>query len=192
MAKNYEFRPDKPQVSWLSKLHLTQQQRSTLLKWALYGLLLLVLSLLQDVVLCRLRLFEATTELVPCAIFLICIMEGSESGSLFSLISASLYVFSGSAAGPYCLILITALAIFVCIFRQGYLRKGFAAAMLCTAFAVILYETAVFAIGFFTGLTIAERFIGFAVTAGLTILTAPILYPIILSIGSIGGETWKE
>lgn len=192
MAKNYEFRPDKPQVSWLSKLHLTQQQRSTLLKWALYGLLLLVLSLLQDVVLCRLRLFEATTELVPCAIFLICIMEGSESGSLFSLISSSLYVFSGSAAGPYCLILITALAIFVCIFRQGYLRKGFAAAMLCTAFAVILYETAVFAIGFFTGLTIAERFIGFAVTAGLTILTAPILYPIILSIGSIGGETWKE
>ena len=43
MAKNYEFRPDKPQVSWLSKLHLTQLQRQALLKWTLYALLLLVL-----------------------------------------------------------------------------------------------------------------------------------------------------
>lgn len=192
MAKNYEFRPDKPQVSWLSKLHLTQLQRQALLKWTLYALFLLVLSLLQDVVLARFRLFEATTELVPCAIFLICIMEGSHAGSLFSLISACLYVFSGSAAGPYSLILITALAIFVCIFRQGYLQKGFAAAMLCTGFAVIVYEAAIFAIGLVTGLTIPARFIGFAITAGLTILTAPILYPIILSIGSIGGDTWKE
>ena len=45
MAKNYEFRPDKPQVSWLSKLHMTQLQRQSLLKWTLYALLLLVLSL---------------------------------------------------------------------------------------------------------------------------------------------------
>lgn len=192
MAKNYEFRPDKPQVSWISKLHLTQLQRQSLLKWTLYALLLLALSLLQDVVLSRFRLFGATTDLIPCAIILICIIEGSQKGSLFALISSCLYVFSGSAAGAYCLILITFLAIFVCIFRQGYLQKGFAAAMLCTIFAVAVYEAAVFIIGYLLGLTILERWIGFAVTGGLSILCAPILYPIILSIASIGGDTWKE
>jgi hypothetical protein len=192
MAKNYEFRPDKPQVSWISKLHLTQLQRQALLKWTLYALLLLALSLLQDVVLSRFRLFGATTDLIPCAIILICIIEGSQKGSLFALISSCLYVFSGSAAGAYCLILITFLAIFVCIFRQGYLQKGFAAAMLCTVFAVAVYEAAVFIIGYLLGLTILDRWIGFAVTGGLSILCAPILYPIILSIASIGGDTWKE
>ncbi len=192
MAKNYEFRPDKPQVSWTSKLHLTQLQRQSLLKWTLYALLLLVLSLLQDVVLSRFRLFGATTDLLPCVIILVCIIEGSHRGSLFALISGCLYLFSGSAAGPYCLILLTFLAIFACIFRQGYLQKGFAAAMLCTVFAVILYESAVFFIGYLLGLTILSRWIGFAVTAGLSCLCAPILYPIILSIASIGGDTWKE
>lgn len=192
MAKNYEFRPDKPQVSWISKLHLTQLQRQSLLKWVLYALLLLALSLLQDVVLSRFRLFGATTDLIPCTIILICIIEGSHRGSLFALISGCLYLFSGSAAGTYCLILITFIAIFVCIFRQGYLQKGFAAAMLCTVFAVIVYEGAVFIIGYLLGLTILSRWVGFAVTTALTCLCIPILYPIILSIASIGGDTWKE
>ena len=192
MAKNYEFRPDKPLVSWVSKLHLTKLQRQSLLKWALYALLLLVLSILQDVVLCRFRLFGATSELLPCAIILICILEGSHTGSLFALISSSLYLFSGSAPGAYSLILIPFLAIFVCIFREGYLQKGFAAAMLCAVFAVVVYEAAVFAIGLVLGLTYPGRWIGFAVTAVFSILAAPVLYPILLSISAIGGETWKE
>ena len=94
MAKKYEFRPDKPRVSLLSKLYLTKLQRAVLLKWTLYALLLLVLSLLQDVVFCRLRLFGATSELIPCAIFLICVLEGAEQGGTFALVSAALYVFS--------------------------------------------------------------------------------------------------
>ena len=192
MAKNYEFRPDKPQVSWASKLHLTQKQRKALLKWALYALLLLVLSLLQDVVLSRARFFGATTDLLPCAIILICILEGSQKGSIFALAGSAFYLFSGSAAGPYSMVLVTFLAILVCIFRQGYLQEGFAAAMLCTVVAVVTYEAAIFGIGYVLGLTIATRMIGFAVTALFSCLAAPILYPIILSIASIGGETWKE
>ena len=192
MAKKYDFQPDKPRVSWVSKLHLTQQQRRMLLKWALYALLLLVLSVLQDVVFCQLRLFGATADLLPAAIFLICFIEGAEKGGTFALVSSALYVFSGTAAGPYSMILITFLAVFVCIFRQGYLQPGFAATMLCSVFSVIIYELAVFAIGLALGLTIPSRIIGFAVTAAFSCLAAPVLYPIARSISSIGGETWKE
>ncbi len=192
MAKKYEFRPDKPRSTWLSKLHLTQKQRRSLLKWCLYGAVLLVLSVLQDVLFSRLRLFGAATELVPCAIFLICILEGTQSGSGFALVAALLYWFSGTAPGGYAMVLIVALAIFASMFRQSYLQAGFGAAVVCTAGAMVLYELGLFASGLLLGLTHWGRIGGFLLTAGMSLLAAPVLYPAILSIEAIGGETWKE
>lgn len=190
--KKYEFRPDKPQVNLLSKLYITAAQRKNILKWFLYAMVLLVLSVVQDVILCRFQLLGATTELVPCGIFLICIMEGTQRGSLFALISSLVYLFSGTPAGAYAMVLITALAVFMCMFRQGYLQRGFAATMLCTCVALFLYETAVFGIGVFLGNTYPGRFVGFCITAGLSAIAAPILYPLVQLIGSIGGDAWKE
>lgn len=187
-----EFKADKPHSGFWGKLYLTHKQRKSILKWTLYGVLLLVLSLLQDVVLCKLRLFGATTELVPAGIFLICILEGAETGSIFALVSSLTYLFSGTAAGPYSMVLITALAIGVTIFRQAYLQKGLGAAILCAGTAMFAYEILQFLMGLFLGLTIPVRFVGFVVTAALSVVAIPILYPVALSIGTIGGETWKE
>lgn len=192
MARKNEFKSDKPHSGFWGKLYLTPKQRKEILKWSLYGALLLALSLLQDVVLCRLDLFGATTELVPVGIFLICILEGAESGSIFALVSSLLYLFSGTAAGPYSMVLITVLAVGVTIFRQAYLQKGLAAAILCAGVAMLAYELLQFVMGLFLGLTIPVRIVGFLITAGLSIIAIPILYPIALSIGTIGGETWKE
>ena len=94
MAKKYEFKPDKLGTGFLNKLYLTQLQRQALLKWSLYGLVLLVLTLLQDVLLCNLSIFGATTDLVPTAILLITVMLGTESGCLFALIGTCFYQFS--------------------------------------------------------------------------------------------------
>ena len=192
MARKYEFQPDKPRVNWLSKLYLTKQQRGALLKWSLYALLLLVLSLLQDVVLCRFRLFGATTELVPCGIILICVLEGAERGSVFTLVASVLYLFSGTAAGPYSVVFLTFLAIGVTVLRQAYLQKGFFAALICTAVAMIGYEMLNFGIGLFLSLTIPGRAWGFLLTALLSLLAVPALYPISLTIGKIGGHIWNE
>ena len=192
MARKNEFKSDKPHSGFWGKLYLTQKQRKEVLKWSLYGAMLLVLSLLQDVVLCRVQLFGATTELVPVGIFLICILEGAESGSIFALVSSLLYLFSGTAAGPYSMVLITVLAVGVTIFRQAYLQKGLAAAILCAGIAMLAYALLQFVMGLFLGLTIPVRIVGFLITAGLSIIAIPILYPIALSIGTIGGETWKE
>lgn len=192
MARKYEFKPDKPRSGILSKLYLTKRQRLSLLKWGLYALVLLVLSVLQDVVLCRYRLFGATTELVPCAIFLICILQGLESGSVFALVAALMYLFSGTAPGAYAMVFITFLAVGVTFLRQSYLQTGFAAAMLCTGSAMVIYEIAVFVTGLFLQLTLPGRLVGFLLTAALSLVAVPALYPICLAIGRIGGETWKE
>ena len=190
--KNYEFRPDQSGSSFLSKLAPTRNQRYSLLRWTLYGLLLLLASLVQDVALSQARLFGATTDLVPCVIFTICMLLTVETGTVFCLVTSLLYLFSGGAAGYYSVPLITFLGTFISIFRHSYLRKGFSATMLCTAACMILYELAVFVFGLAFGLTHLSRLIGFAITGGLSFLAAPIAYPIALSISKIGGETWKE
>ena len=190
--RKYEFKPDKKHSDFLNKLYLTQSQQKNLLKWALYALVLLLLSLIQDTMLSKVEFWGATTDLVPCAILLICIIQGTESGSLFVLVASMLFVFSGTAPGNYCIVFLTILGLAAAIFRQAFLRKSFSAAMLCTGVAYFLYEMAVFCMGFAYRLTTFDRLFGFVITAGLTFISAPILYPILISISKIGGEIWKE
>lgn len=192
MAKKYEFKPDKPNAGLLSKLYLTQKQRKSLLKWTIYGLLLVFLSVLQDVLLCRISIFGATTELVPCGIFLICVLEGVDSGTLFALVAGALYVFSGSSAGNHVIVLIPVIGFLVTWLRQSYLRSGFGAAMLCTVAAMVLYVLAVFLISVFFGVTPVSRIGIFGLQTVLTLLAAPALYPLVRLIGKVGGEAWKE
>lgn len=192
MAKKFDFGPDRPHSGFFSKLYLTQKQRKGLLKWVLYGLVLLVLSLLQDVMLCHFRLFGATTDLIPCGILLICLLEGSENGSVFALISSLVYLFSGFSPGYVCVVFLTAIGIGVCLFRQGYLQQGFRATLLCMAIGLIVYELAIFSSGLFLGLTPFDRIAGFGITTGLTYVAVPLLYPVLQAIRNLGGNAWKE
>lgn len=192
MAKKVDFKPDKPRSGFLDKLYLTQLQRKNLLKWVLYVAVLLLLSVLQDVLLSKVDIFGATTELVPCGIFLICLMEGTETGSVFALVASMLYLFSGSAAGNYALVLLTVISFLITLLRQAFLQKGFSAAMVCTFLGLLVYELTVFGIAVFFGQTYMGR-IGVAVfTAVLTTLAAPVLYPLLTRICKLGGESWKE
>ena len=187
-----EFRPDQVGKSLLSRLYPTKLQRQAIKKWLFYALVLLVVSVLQDVVMRRLRLFGATTDLMPCAIFCLCILLGTEDGSVFALVASLLYLFSGTSPGNFAVPLIVFLAVIMNIFRQSFLRKGFSATMLCTACCMILYELLVFAVGAVFGWTPWSRVVGFLLTAVYSMAAAPILYPLYLTIGKIGGHTWKE
>ena len=192
MAKKYEFKPDRPYSGFWGKLLLTRLQRRALLKWCLYALSLLVLSVLQDVLLCRVSIFGATTELVPCGIFLICILEGAEGGAVFTLLSAWIYLYTGTPAGPYCIVFITAIGLGVSVFRQAYLQRGFGTAILCVCVCMVVYELATFGIGLFLGQTYGYRILGFLITAVSSVLVVPVLYPVFLRIQAIGGEIWRE
>lgn len=192
MAKKYDFRPDKPSSTFLSHLILTRKQQKALLKWVFYGGFLVALSVIQDVLLSRVRLLGASTELVPCAIFLICILEGTHTGSVFALVSGLLYLFSGTAPGPYSMVAITFYAVLTCIFRQAFLQESFSSAFLCTGIAMVLYVLTNFAFGLFLGLTPLSRIYGFFITAVLSLITVPAMYPVIKAIGAFGGHSWKE
>lgn len=190
--RKYEFKPDRPHSGTLNKLYITPKQRQRLFKWFLTTLLLLAVSLLQDVIFSRVHIFGAVTDLVGCAILLFCIMQDPENGCVFALISSSIYYFSGSAPGSYVIALLTCLGLLISIFRQCYLQKGFGSTFLCLAGAMLIYELSLFIIGAFLGQIPLSRFRYFCITAGISLAAMPILYPVFLAIGKIGGESWKE
>ena len=192
MAKKYEFQPDKPYSSWLNKLQLTRQQQKQCLKWALYALVLIVMSVVQDVVMCRMRFYGGTTDLVPCGIFIICVLEGSQRGCIFALVASFLYLLSGSAPGPHVLVLVTVLSVIVAALRQTYLHQGFPATLICTAIAMGMYELTVFGFCLLLGYTATDRYVSFLIPAVLSLVAVPIVYPIAQAISAIGGEAWKE
>lgn len=190
--KKYEFRPDRLEASPLKKIHITPKQRKALLKWSLYGVFLVLLSVVQDVILTRFRYYGASTELIPCAIMLICILEGADGGSVFALVASTVYVFSGAAPGAYSILLITVLGLVAAMFRQGFLRRGFGATWLCLCAAIMLYEALVFAVVLFLGQVSPARWYIFPLTGLLTLCVVPLLYPIARAIEKIGGDTWKD
>ena len=190
--KKHEFRPDRTNSGALSKLYITKKQRMNLLKWLLFALLLVFLSVVQDVILSQVRIFGATTDLLCGALLMVCIMLDPEQGCIFILTGSTLYHFSGVSPGPYTIAFLTVIGLIISIFRQAYLRNNFLTIFLCSGVAIMLYELMVFCAGAFWGHTNISRLQVFLLCGLYTLLVTPALYPIFRVIGKIGGESWKE
>ena len=192
MAKKYEFQPDKPYATWLSKLQLTKYQQKQVLKWFLYALVLIILSLLQDVVLCRFRFWGGTTALVPCGIFTICMLENPQQGSIFALVSSFLFVMSGSAPGAHVIVLITVLSVLLCAIQHTYLQVGFLSVLLSTVLAMAIYDLAIFGFCLLVEQVPIGKYMSFVMPAAFSAAVVPVIYPFVKAIHGIGGKAWKE
>ena len=190
--RKYDFKPDATGTNWLKKLYLTRLQRMNLLKWSLYALLCVFFLVIQDVIMSRVSIFGATTDLAPMMILLITILLGSEYGSLFVLIASTLYWFSGSAPGAYIIALMSFIGIFGTLLRQLHWRRGLGSIVITAGCALLLYEISVFLAGILLGLTRWDRIGVFVLTALLSSIIMVPLYPLTYKIGQIGGEPWKE
>ena len=188
----YEFRPDTLGSGWLKRLYLTQLQRLNILKWFLYALLCVLFLVLQDVILSRFQVLGATTDLAPAVILLISVLVGTEYGSIFVLVASTLYWFSGSAPGAYCIALLTLPGVLATMIRQVFWRRGLRSTVLCAGLALMLYEVVLFGIGVITGLTLWNRGLIFVFTGLVSWALMLPLYPLVYRIGKIGGEPWKE
>lgn len=190
--RTVEFKPDPKAATWAKTFHLTIQQRLQLAKWALYVLTIVLCLVVQDVIMSRVRLFGATTDLAVCAILLITVIEGTDTGSLFVLIASTLYYFSGSAPGSYVIALLSFLGVAAVLLRQMYWHRSKGSIVLCTGIALMLYEIGLFVVGIAIGLTLPSRLIYFILTGVYSCLALIPLYSIVYKIGLIGGNTWKE
>ena len=197
MAKNrrrpiYEFKPDREKNTLSKWFHLTALQKRQWIQWGLYGMLCVLLLIVQDVIVSRIHIRGAVADLVPAAILLICVVSDAYNGSLFAIIASTLFVFSGTAPGPYALALITILGVAAAVFRQTFWCRGFRSHILCAGLALLMYELAVYGIGIFLGLTYWSRIGVFLLIWLLSFLVMLALYPLVRKIQKIGGEAWRE
>lgn len=192
LSKQSEFKPDPRQNSLSGLFHVTQLQKQRMLKWTLYVLTGILLLTIQDVIMSRVSIFGATTDLPVVYILLITVIEGVDVGSLFVLFASTIYYFFGSAPGPYCIGLLCAVGIIATLLRQAYLRRTKASIVICAGIALTIYEMGLFVVGIGLGLTRWDRVFSFLITAGYSFGVMVLLYPLINKIGLIGGTTWKE
>lgn len=192
LPSKQEFRQDSLENSLLAKLYMTKLQRLHLLKWALLILLCIGLLTVQDVIMSRVTIFGATTDLIPCVILLITVMEGVDIGSIFVVVASMLYQFSGFSPGAFSVGIMSLLGIFATLFRQAYWHRNRNSILLCAGIAMVLYEMGVFTVGCLLELTSWYRFSTFLVTGVISWIVMIPLYPLIDRIGQIGGSTWTE
>jgi hypothetical protein len=190
--RSHEFRPDKLEASFLKTLYLTEYQRRILSKWSLFAAHCIAALVLQDVIMARISILGATTDLVPAVILLITVAIGSEEGGVFALVASLIYFFAGTAPGPYSVALLPIYGLAGGLFRENFWRRGMASDVLCAGIALLAYEMTIFGLGIFTELTNWYRWHIFLITAVLSILVMLPLYPLVSKIHAIGGETWKE
>lgn len=187
-----EFRQDTPSGGLLKVLRFTQLQRLQTLRWALYIAMCILCLVIQDVIMSRITILDTTTDLTAGILLLITVLEGSDVGSVFILISSTIYYFSGSSPGPYAVGLLTVLGIAATLFRQSYWHRSAGSIILCASLALVGYEIGVYSIGLFLGLTRWNRILAFLLTGILTSGVLIPLYHVLYRIGLIGGNVWKE
>ena len=192
LRRDTDFRPDSLENSFFEKIYMTKLQRLHFLKWVSLILLCIGLLVVQDVIMSRITIFGATTDLVPCVLLLITLMEGIDVGSIFILISSVLYQFSGFSPGPFSIGLMSIFGILATLFRQAYWHRNKSSLILCAGLALMLYEIGVYVAGVVLGLTNWYRFPVFLITGVLSWMIMIPLYPLIDRIGQIGGSTWRE
>ena len=190
--RKHEFKPDKVESDALSKLYLTKKQRQRILRWLLIALVLILLSVIQDVILSRFTVFGVTLNIVTAALLLICVLQDSEIGAIFILVGSTLYWASGSTPGTYAIAILTVLGILACIIRQAYLYNHPGSTLLCAGMAVMSYELTLFVIGCFIGRTTWSRITDTLIAGGLSFGVMPLFYPVFKAISNLGGETWKD
>ncbi len=192
VRRKHQFKPDSSGAGILNKLYIPIGRRMQILKWTLYSLLFLVTLVIQDSVTSKYRIFDGVIDLAPAVVILVAMFQGSQSGSVFALITSMIYVFAGTGPGYFAFFLLTLYASVASVFREEFLRRSTGSSLLCSAVALLLYEMSIFGVGLLFGATHTGRVYAFLMTSLLSILVMPVLYPIVENIGKIGGETWKE
>ena len=103
-----------------------------------------------------------------------------------------IYVFSGSAAGTYSIVLLTAISIAATLFRQSYLHRSFSSCFLCAGVCMLLYELIIFGVALLLGQAVIYRISVSLVSVVLSLIAIPLYYPIFRRILRIGGDLWKD
>ena len=164
------------------------QRYRKLIMWALYAALFLAALLVQSVVLGRIRIYGVKLDLLPVVMVCVGLWTGHESGGLFALISALVWALTGAEDAALAIVTFT-----VCAVLSGYLcsavfSRRFPPAFLLSLGALLLHEGLLFLLKLYLEGASWTLFRWVPVTAGLSVLSCLVLYPLAKIIGKVGSN----
>ena len=129
----------------LKYVHLTRLQWQGILKWSLYGLLTLLVLLLQTVVLSKLPVWGAKLTPLPALIVCVCVREGPEKGGVYAILATLFWCLSGADYGNLSVAVIPVGAILSAVLCRAVLTLRFLPTALCCLAVTLLNATVIFA-----------------------------------------------
>lgn len=172
----------------LKYFHLTKLQWLGILKWSLYGLLTLLVLLVQTVVLSKLPVCGAKLTPLPAFIVCVCIREGPEKGGVYAILAALLWCLSGADFGNLSVAIIPIGAMLSAVLCRAELTLRLLPAALCCMAVTLLDASAIFAFKLILPPTVALENYWRVLLPGalLSMLFVPFHYALVKLISRIG------
>lgn len=178
----------------LKKLRITRIQWRIIGKWSLYTIVLVATIVIQSVILSRLPIFGAKVNLIPYLIGCVCIIEGADSGSLFSLIASLIWALSGGDYGFVSILILTCGGMGLGLLFQKLLRCQLVTCLVCCFILALCHDTSIFLLRLYMKSVTAMQYFRILIPGTLLgIFSCPVFFYLFQLIHRIGGNhTWND
>lgn len=172
----------------LKHFHLTRLQWLGILKWSLYGLLTLLVLMMQTVLLAKLPVFGVKLAPLPVLIVCVCVHEGPEKGGVYAILATLFWCLSGADFGNLSVAVLSIGAMLSAVLCRAVLTRRLLPTALCCLCVTLLNATAIFAFKLILPPTVALENYWRVLLPGvcMSMVFMPIHYALVKLIGRIG------
>ena len=165
------------------------QRNRTILMWAFFALIYLLVMLVQTTLFGRVRLLGVKLNLMPIVIVCIAMHVGHESGGLFGLIAGFFWYAAGADDGALAMVTYTVFGILAGWLCDTILRRRYLPAVTLSLAALALHEGSRFLLKFYLGGADRRLIIWVPVITCLSLLTSPVIYLLVKAARKVGMPT---
>lgn len=156
-------------------IHMNTRYKNILM-WVLYGLLFVLVMVLQTVIFGHARYWDTKLSLIPVAIACVAMHCGAENGGVFGLAAGLVWCFSGADGGALVIVLCTLCALAAGHLCDHILNRNLVSALLMCLMALVGFQFVLLALKLYLGQTGAEGLWVFCKQVLLSMLACPPLY----------------
>ena len=158
------------------------------LMWTLYGVLFLLLAVLQTVVFGRARFFDVKIALIPVCVACTAMHCGAESGAIYGLVCGTVWCFTGASGGALHIVLLTLCGAVVGYLCDRYLVRRLLSALLMSLLALTFCQTVLFLFQCYLGTIHIGTIYTLPIQIGLSLLACPPVYLGAWAIRKVGAK----
>ena len=164
------------------------QRTKTALMWVLFAVLFLFVLLLQTLLFGRARFFGVKLNLIPVVIVCVTLWVNHEAGGLFGLLAGLCWFLAGADDGPLSIVTFTLCGILASWLCSYVFPRRFGSALLLCLGALLLHEGVLFLLKYYLEEAAFSMILWVPMTAGLSVLSCPVIYLLAKAIGKAGGN----